>query len=406
MKKAVIITDLRLFTLFSALQIYKKTKAEYLLISEATIQYYEFGSKSSIYYKKIKVSVIKMFYDLLILKLETQKKIENDKGVISSLISETNNAKANSTIYPEKYANFYNQAIGAESISNFIEKNKIEKVFLFNGRLASSFGIAEYCKKNYINTWFYEWGEKPFNFVIQPYPIHDLKNKSQCVIKAYLNKEILPNLNYIYFSENEAIFNKLNNYYSRNYSMEIKLKKKYDITIFLGSPHELFTIDDLEITSDINFCENIRKSNPENSIIAIRAHPNQLKDPSSNEISNEMEEYAKTINAIYFPPESKINSHELIKNSSKIITAYSSICLDAYYLGVPVEIHSNSHFKYYIDFCEKLNIELKQKQFILAQLIHLQSLINQDHLHPKWIILLKLFNFLENLCVKQVHYNN
>lgn len=406
MSKAVIITDLRLFTVVTALQIFDRTKSDYLLISEEAIHSQEFGSKSSEGYKRLKVGIVRRFYPLEVIATKDVQKVRHPKGINSSLISETTDALATPEKYPDLYRNFSRQAAGAESVSQELAARSVKEIYVFNGRLASSYGICKSAAEQGIKTWFYEWGELPFCFTIQGYPIHKLDEKAFQAIAIYENPNLLPSYFYWEPPPSVTIEQKLNNYYARGYGKGAGEESRYDIVIFLGSPHELYTIDGLDFKTDIDFCNMVRERYGEGKKYAIRAHPNQTKDPSWRTFSQGMQEYAASVGADYYGPNSKINSHDLIRRAEKVVTAFSSISIDAYFLGADVDVLGKTYFKYLIEYCDRLNAPKRQKQEVLARLLNICQHLNQEHLHPKWTLMLKLLNRLDRLFIHNVHFNN
>lgn len=406
MSKAVIITDLRLFTLATALQIYERTKSDYLLISEETIRSQEFGSRSSARYKGFKVALVQKFYPLEIVRTKPIAHPKHLNGIRSSLISETTDALASQQKYPDLHRNFERQAAGAESIAQELVDRKVSEIYVFNGRLASSYGIWKAAAEQKIRTWFYEWGELPFCFTIQGYPIHKLDEKAFQAIAIYENPNLLPSYFYWEKSPGLTIDQKLNNYYARGYANEEAQANKYDVAIFLGSPHELYTIEGLDFKTDIEFCRMVRAKYGEDKRYAIRAHPNQTKDPSWRTFSQTMQEFAASVGADYFGPDSKVNSHELIRRTSRVVTAFSSISIDAYFLGAEVDVLGKTYFKYLIEYCDRLDVTKREKQEALARLLNICQHLNQEHLHPKWTLILKLLNRLDRLFIHNVHFNN
>lgn len=406
MSKAVVITDLRLFTLAAAFQIFEKSRADFLLVSEEVINSQEFGSKSSPRYKKLKLAVARLFYPIEIVRTRRSATLRHLQGISSSLISETNDALASPEKYPKLHQHFFRQAEGAESVSEILKVRGVREVFVFNGRLASSYGIYKDATEQRTKVWFYEWGELPFCFLIQAYPIHKLDEKALQAIAIFENPKLLPSYFYTETLPLATIERKLNNYYSRGYDREEAEATRYDVCIFLGSPHELYTIDGLDFKTDIDFCEIVRAKYGAERKYAIRAHPNQTKDPSWRECSRKVQEYAKSIGADYYAPDSRISSHQLIKKTWRVVTAFSSISIDAYFLGADVDVLGKTYYKYLIEYCDRLPVSKREQQEALARLLNICQQLNHDHLHPKWTMLMKLLNWWDRLFIDNVHFNN
>lgn len=394
-RKAVVITDMRLISLAMALDIYEKAEADCLLISDEVIKSQEYGSKSPTLYKMLKVFLIKIFYPLEIIKNSKKEKFLLLRGVYSSLISETRDALASAEKYPDKYANFYRQSVGAQSVCCALNEKNIDVVYLFNGRLSSSYLIYRNALRSDIDVWFYEWGNIPFHYTIQAYRIHDLSEKARQVIRIYENPKLLSSYYYRMRNADNIINEKLNNSFAKKYGDEELPECRYDVSIFLSSPHELCTIDGLDVYSDVEFCRMVVKKYGSEKRYAIRAHPNMQRDPSCQRLSDFLKEYADAIGADYYSPDNNISSYKIIECSSFVVTYYSSISVDAYFLGAKVDVWAECAFKLFIDYCEGLNISILERQKTLAKLLDLSKHVNQECFHPKWYVVFKLLSKID-----------
>ncbi len=188
------------------------------------------------------------------------------------------------------------------------------------------------------------------------------------------------------------ISNKLSNKFVSTY--ENQPTKKYDIVIFLGSSHELSALELGKFMSNLEFCKTVVKKYG-NKNYAVRAHPNQVQDPTWKTLALELSEYVKSIGGDFFAPDNKINSYSLIVNSSIVATYYSSISIDAYLLGAKVDVFGDTMPGYFIRYCDDKGGGNNERAEILASLCLISNYVCQQPLHPKWIILLKALGWID-----------
>ena len=123
----------------------------------------------------------------------------------------------------------------------------------------------------------------------------------------------------------------------------------YDIVVFLGSDHEYTNLQTeivkMKAIENIGLVEHVLKKYGSNKKIAVKAHPNQRNDPSSLVSLKPIMDLCKTNGYTYFGPESGVSSYDLIRNSSLVIVEYSSIVLDAIFLGANVEVVGDRDLK-------------------------------------------------------------
>lgn len=396
--KAVLVSDLRLFTIFCAIQIFRESGAKYFVISEEAIAFNEYGSFSSSFIKRIKVEVLKAVCSLIVVTNSGNAECLDETGVISSLISHTENDGANQDKYPVLFSNFKSLSNGAVSVFNFLKMRGVNEIFVYNGRFASSQPLCKLAAQHRINLWYYEWGTIPFHFHITPYPIHNFEEHAKTTLLLYENKSLLPAFYTLPSKISPFISRKLNNKFSLNY-LEKKISKKYEVVIFLGSSHELSALDVGRFMSNLEFCHAVFAKYGRKQY-AIRSHPNQISDPSWVILTNEIKKFVESIGGDFYPPNSNISSYNLIANSDVVVTYHSTICADAYFMGAKVDVFGSNIFKYFIEYCEAGGGGREVKSEKLATLCLISDYVHQQSLHPKWILLLKLFGWVDRLVVK------
>lgn len=349
----IVITDFRALPWFSAMNMARRLNRRHkisFIVSSRYIHSDDYGTHLPTLYKTLKLKVLGYFFKLIEVEAYSGTTIgELDAtGIISSLQSITCDSKACEMTYPLLYKKLYESALGGKEIYNFISSSNpiATKVYIFNGRTASSYPIVRGCFDRGIEVAYYEYASSPYcGYRLYPYPPHSTKRLGLDVIK--FRKSCIKSKKEMYLGGVKWKHNKLNNPYVINYKEKTDLK--YDVVVFLGSDHEYTCVDE-DITG-FKFIGNlglvkavIDKYGPVNSI-AVRAHPNQLNDIN----------YKPTLDAIYnlctdsgvdfFDPYSTISSYDLIKNSSIVAVEFSSIAYDAIFFGKKVYLFGDLDLK-------------------------------------------------------------
>lgn len=398
--KVVVLSDLRFFTIVTAIQIFMESSSDCLLVSEEVIKNQEYGSNSREIIKSFKIWIISKLYPVEVVK--TQSHLENKqwRGEISSLVSQTKDASANEEKYPEFAADFKRQACGAVSVFNDLKIKGATEIFVFNGRFSSSQPICELALNNGIKIWYYEWGVVPFCFTIKSVPTHDFVSHAKLVIAIYENKSLFSGYYTLSNKIDQFIGKKLNNIFTNTYAVGVD--QDYDVSIFLGSPHELLAAQQSDYLSDIQFCKAVVEKYGKVRY-AIRSHPNQASDPSWKNQAAKMAEFAHSICADFYGPDSAVNSHQLIRKSSIVATYHSSISVDAFFLGANVDVFGDCMYKYFIEYCSDNMATQSEKNNKLATLLQISMYAYQHPVHPRWTLLLKLFGWIDYKIVKYVN---
>ncbi len=395
--KAVVLSDLRFFTIVTAIQIFMESSSDCLMVSEEVISNQEFGSNSKKVIKSIKIWLISKFLPVEVVKTESLLANKNWRGEISSLVSQMKDASASEEKYPEFAANFKRQACGAVSVFNTLKMKGAKEIFVFNGRLSSSQPICELAMNNGIKIWYYEWGVIPFHFTIKSVPTHDFVSHAKLVIAIYENKSLFSGYYMLSHKIDQFIGDKLNNRFTNTYTVGVD--QDYDVTIFLGSPHELLAALQSGYMTDIQFCNAVVEKYGKVRY-AIRSHPNQVNDPSWISHADQLAEYARSISADFYGPDSAINSYQLIKKSSVVATYHSSVSVDAFFLGAKVDVFGESMYKYFIEYCNDDRATPSEKNDRLATLLQISMYAYQHPIHPKWAIFMKLFGWIDRKVVR------
>ena len=346
MKKAIILTDLRILPLLTACYLSTKEKDSVIIFSEYSLSGFDHGFAFPYWYNRIKIFIISFFFNVKILKSQQVYSEPGDDemiGILSSLVSMTNDSCADKSKYPilfQKLLFSYNASI---SIKNFINNiNSFSELYIFNGRTASSEPLLRFFFHSHIKLNFYEY---PLVFspayTLYDFPIHD---NYQYGLKLF---SFYKNLTYNVLVEDSKLYisNKLNNQYARLYN-SVNTVPKFDIIIFLGSDHELIFLNkeisnNIILTNHELIAKTIEKFGNQYTF-AVRSHPNQRNDPSFIKNMFELESFCTNNNIIFYSPDSNISSYQLILNCQFVVVGYSSIAEDAIYLGKKVIFFGNS----------------------------------------------------------------
>jgi len=411
MTKFIIITDLRIHLLLTAVDIYKKCKDKTdfkFIISERIKSNHDYGDFFPIWYKKIKILIFRIFFDTLIVKSSINTFLQEDDymGVTSSLCSVTCDSLATVQKYPLLYQNMVNLAKGAKEICQFIQGRKCNEIFIFNGRLASSEPIVRWCVSKNIKIIYYEYGSIfGKNYLLMDFPVHNSYKYGLELVKYY-NNNILKN-NLIIENGRKYYISKLSNIFTKKYIYESN--KSYDVVIFLHSDHEYTSVNKelcgIEFLENYDFIKSVVERYGNNMQYAVRAHPNQLNDLSYSDTVVQIQRFCIEHSIDFFDANSKISSYSLIKNSKLIVVQLSSISVDAILLEKDVVIDGNNELKAILDSTPKHIMEDKAvlKDYV-CKVLGMSEYLFKYEFHRKIQILAKLLFRFEWELNKRITY--
>lgn len=388
---AIVVTDFRLPMLIAAYQLCMRLPGAELFVHESALRLNDFGDNSPQWYKRLKLKLAGLYCKISILKNRSDLNPIDEFGIQSSLISITNNSRATQEAYSKIFENLRHISSGAAAVADEIVSRRFDCVAIFNGRLASTFPIARRCEIENIKIFYYEYGNIPFHFTFSKNRIHDTKARAEDAIKLFQNPNINPMAFDIMQNASENITEKLKNKFSMDLTQHNN--KAYDYCLFLGSPHEFLSVHKGTAMTNVEIVEQVCKMKS-GLIGAVRAHPNQINDPSWRLESGEIQYLCQLNNVDYFSPECKINSHSLISNSKLTVVAGSSIAVDAVILGAEVEFVSNSIYSEMFQHISGTKLT-NSNPIALLQLLSLTLCVWQVAYHPRYLVLLRLLHFLD-----------
>jgi len=372
-----------------------------VIFSSAAILYDEYGSESPRAWKALKLLLVSLAFKCIFIQNKEQTPSASIGGVYSSLVSRTNNHQATGLSYPALWANFLSISDCSQALAIELRSKSFKNIFIYNGRFASARPIVDFCNSNDIKCTFIEYGNIPFHFTLQEYPIHDFTRQCRDTIAIVDNNLNFP-CKYEYSRIKDEYFNLLTRNKFSGHDEHLAL---YDVCIFLSSPHELmYTYKGKEMETDASLCRQVLLEFGRDKTFAIKVHPNMLLDRAwpahfVSLTSLSSEGYSITV----FGPNSKVSALKLINSSQYIIIPSSSLALVAECQGKYVDMKQpwRPLLGDLLEYSRNAFSDLPNKRTLL-QLLYLVFLhINQEPYHPFWNFFLKIFGSLDSLFVKK-----
>lgn len=365
----IVINDFRSLPIAAALNIarrFSKRRIITLVVSRRFLHAHDYGQYFPPIYKKLKLRVIRFFFRLVDVAPNSSSVLTDAEklGILSSLQSITCDSKASKESYPALFGSFSEAALGAKEIFDYITSGESPaRVFIFNGRTASSYPIVKGCYDQKIAVAYYEYATNPFSgYRLYPYPPHSTTRLGADI--CHFRKISIKSVPDLFLMGKNWGEKKLKNEYTKYYLEATNLT--YDVVIFLGSDHEYTCVDEdisgFKFMGNLALIKAVLDKYGKEKTIAVRAHPNQVNDKNYRSTLASIIDLCNEFNVTFYGPESKISSYELIKNSTVVAVEFSSIAYDAVLLGKKVDIFGD--------------LDLK---VILSEVRHLQQL-DRDYL--------------------------
>lgn len=403
----IIISDLRVLPVAAAISLRKKLyNGNALLVTSDAMCNGDYGTQYSEVYKDLKIAILRLFFGMKLLdfKFDAEHCSDDSTGMMSSLYSITNDSLADSEKYPSIWSQLTLNDAGARSVINFICDNDIKSISIFNGRLASSYPIVKYAKRENIETFFYEYGRakkrklQPPKYTLTSFPVHDLKSWGLDLValrekSINKSKSVLDSMRKF---KSEKLSNKFTSFYT------ITEVPEHDVGIFLSSSQEFKAINE-DIcgknmpSNEIEFIKEVVAKHGSHLSYAVRCHPNQLNDRSWVETLREIEMYCKQNGVSYYSPDSPVSSHALIENCKLIAVDRSSIGVDALLLGKPIDIYGYPNYRCAFD---KAKLQYGDDiEAIAKEVVETLSFNQIMHQHELTMVA-KLWYFFDQGCSK------
>jgi hypothetical protein len=310
----------------------------------------EYGQYMHPLYKKLKLSILKIFYKVefapTIIDLGIDEIMRN--GILSSLQSITTDSDEDFDKYPKLTFCLTEQAKGSKEISNYLltKEISIKSAYLFNGRTASSSSLTYHLFYRNIKTYYYEHSSTIHGYRYFNFPMHDVFRFGEEVYK-YWKYSLIP-VPDLFKRGLDFEKKKLTNIFVNRYSENVN--DFFDIVIFLGSDFEYKNLQpeivNLNYVGNLGLLKYVISKYGSHKKIAVRAHPNQITDPSWAQNLRPIIQLCDKFSFQFISPSSKVSSYDLIRNSNLIVVEYSTIALDTIFLGAEVDIVGNQEAKF------------------------------------------------------------
>lgn len=394
----IILSDLRAVPLIAALKIARENRDSILLASKRLFYNREYADYTPLVWKLLLMVFLKIFCNVKIIAKDESTCLDDSEtmGLTSSLYSITNDSGATKTTYPGIYNEVKELALGSKEVVNYISSFGASLVYLFNGRTASSYLVSKHCHNLGIEVAYYEYAGHCNGYRLYPVPPHASGDIGRIIMKFRDEAVIsIPELRRNAIRFRKA---KLDNEYSVN--NRGTSKKEYDVSIYLGSDHEYTAVDpaicNISWQGNIAFCRNVLAKYGVEKSYAIRCHPNSYHDKNWLVHFEELQEFVSSTKADIdlFGPDSKVDSHDLMRKSSRVVTELSSIAVDAVLMGLEVDIFGNTDLRVILQNLDcRSNWTQEEKSIYIAEVFSLW---------PRFLVV--RFNRKEKLACRALFY--
>ena len=389
-----VLTDLRVPILLAAVHICWRTPDSYVVISKSLLTSNDYGSSPSRLYKLFKLAILKLIVSVKL--IETDSALPNphdNSGVLSSLTSRTLDHLARPTDYPHLSKQYVQLAAGACSIVKYLSSVSPRQVFLYNGRFASVRAVADYCRINNIRLWYLEYGNIPYHFTIQRYPIHDYASQCRDCIALYDYSLHTPSI----YNLAEAVDHEYNLLVHNRFAGDIQANSTYDLGIFLTSPHELQHAPPPHGNfSDLSYCiEQLSLFNSDVRAV-IKMHPNMTSDPSWPVLFNSLSSIRQSYPSLtVLPPTARESALSLIAVCSTCVIPFSSLAVLSHLSGRKTVCHPNSFYYPLLAESNHRRYSSDQQRDFLLTVHALRMYLNQEPYHPVLSLIYRTFASLD-----------
>ncbi len=348
----IFINDLRPVPLLTALILHSSIGKSQLIAHEGIFKNREYADYTFKIWKLLLLFALKYIFGAKIIKTKEASLSEEEKiGLYSSLVSITEDSSATRHKYPDQYEELYNLAIGSKLCVEYCAATSPTAIYVFNGRVASSYLLARWAVKTKTPICYYEFAGHCNGFRLFPVSPHASGSLGVLLEKYY----IYGIFDAARITEEAGRYKvkKLSSRFVEGY--KLSPNERYDVSIFLGSDYEYAWIDPLitglEWKGNLDFVARVvKKYGPDRSYV-VRCHPNSIVDPNWKSLDEELRQFASTCSSRMdvIGANEPVDSHKLIQASGVVVTAYSSISIDAILLGAKVDIFGDSDIKRLFD---------------------------------------------------------
>lgn len=379
---AIIITDLRAIPVSAAIDLKRRLKEKNpcLLVASEIVSNRDYGQEDHVVIRRMKVFALKLLWGAEIVRSGSRAPTEEAEltGVRSSLLSITNDSLASKEKYPVLYASLLALHNGAEALAKEVLRRNEKEVYLFNGRLASSYAISKAAHEYGIKSYFYEYGRLPRHYTLTDFPQHRLSQWGDELVKFY-KRNIISHAAVTKMADCYRHL-KLSNQFTKYYGDEAA--DSYDVAIFLSSSHEFMALDEtlcnITYKSELDFVKEVVQTYGPKLSYIVRCHPNQSRDPSWKDVLGPLMAFCEENSIRFVGPDSALSSYAIIKKSQKVAVYISSIGIDAVLLGKQVEVFGNPDYKAPMDYLQSQAASGEEARECLSRVMSLRDLLFQQ----------------------------
>lgn len=345
---ALVVSDFRREPFLAALQIAIQTSHLRVFVSAESLLAGDIGDTLSHFSKKILLSILRSLAPVTIVPTKKQAHSHDDcRGCHSSLVSQTFDETACAESYPEKWVKLNRLCEGSQSVAEYVRREGYGKVYVFNGRTASTHHVAQMRRLDGgPQVFVFEYGPKAGTFRVQRGSIHD-SHENSLELARFAEER-----NFCYSKE------KATDYVSRKIQNDVegcysgRIPSGFNTAIFAGTPYEYmwtvqsgtyFDWDPLILLEEAIKHPLFRRP------AALKLHPNSANSKKVGENEERVRNYCSNQGIELFDSSSRVTAVDLIRSSGTVMVGGSSVALDALLLGkIPVFLSSN-FFRYLIE---------------------------------------------------------
>lgn len=312
------------------------------LINTQNVHIYEFPKKG------ISYDIKNVFKNVEELKSFNYDNSNLGRGVASRLISLYRDHRFDTIKYSEQISKELNSAIKIyETFKNFILNNKVDKVYIFNGRITTEYPVVLLCRKYNIQFSTYEVAYTPNSYILRenaiPHDVNVLSNEIKELWELYGESNIL-NCHKYFKNKRSRIQNlKFENFATNQILNQLPHglnKSKINIGIFNSTIDEYAAVEGWEnllyIPDETVGIRMILEEfiNYDNYHFYLRIHPNMKEVSANTSQLVDIKKIASEFNNLtVIWPNDPIDSYSLLDVCDKIITFGSTIGIEAAYWG-------------------------------------------------------------------------
>lgn len=344
----VVLSDFRILPILASIHISLSYRDSCFLVSEASLCFGDFGDKVRPATRKIIFQFLRFFFDAEIVRSSRElSEGETCGGCLSSLVSITMDSEATPEKYPETWDQLRQLAAGSEAVSSYIASIEADKVFLYNGRVASVRSLGKLNNaSNSPSLAVYEYARLRAHYRILAYPIHDIEVYSTRVSEFGTEFARSFRIEDHEQAASDFIDQKLRNSFSSEYEAH---ESRYESVIFCGSPFEYKWAVDGQFYIDADPIELVKAavSHPDfKPPAALRLHPYSALNQGQTDFEIELAAECEKLGIDLIGASNPASSHGLIEVAKQVFVGGSSIALDAYFLGkIPIFLGPNDYRK-------------------------------------------------------------